>query len=113
MLQFKPKRSTIMHSPTSQEAERLCDLIVGRFTRRADAHAELIAHGLMDDYAKYVLDVIDLAYGRAILMPLGVRRIKSEIDDNVLFVTALNRFLQWHSEPPPPPLKKRWWQFWR
>jgi hypothetical protein len=110
MLQFKPKRSTIMHSPTPQEAERLCDLIVGRFTRRADAHAELIAHGLTDDYAKYVLDVIDHAYGRAILVPLGVQHISSEIDDNVLFVTALNRFLQWQ---PPPPLKKRWWQFWR
>lgn len=94
---------------TPEQAQHLVAEVAGRFEQREDAFDALLARGLCEHTAGYVLDMIDMAHSRAVTNFIGVplRNMSSNVDDDPVFRAALDHFLARIPRSPRP-----WWKFW-
>lgn len=100
-------------------AREWVNLIAGKFDRREDAARELSLHGLCEQDAAYILDMIDMAYSRSVMhnaIGLPMKNMRSNVDGDPVFRAALAHFQRAmksaSSEAGRDGATKPWWRFW-
>jgi hypothetical protein len=110
-----------------ESAQAWVDFVAGKFATREEAERALSEQGLCEDDSTYILDMIDMAYSRAVMSSvIGVpmKNMTSNVDRDPVFLAALTYFQRalMKVAPLPTPAEaapaeerapsKPWWKFW-
>jgi hypothetical protein len=98
-----------------ERAEAWVQAIAGQYDRREDAENALAAQGVCALDTAYILDMIDMAYSRAVTHAIGIplANMSSNVDNDPIFKAALRHFLAEMRAAgqlsTAPPAAKPWW----